>query len=162
MLSHMLGGCSHPEIKKMTIFRHDEAHRLMLKGIIKGKMGSFLVIADVGTTEKLRSMGVHHKRILEWVLPDSAMANTCEDVNGARTKMRPDIMIVEQDTHNGLGGELDYLQESASAARPPLPPTITEKRPLGGFKFETIKRQRKIWLLEGGVLCRYPSPRQIR
>ena len=25
-----------------------------------------------------------------------------------------------------------------------------EKRPLGGFEFETIERQRKIWLLEGG------------
>ena len=49
----MLGGCSHPEIKKMTISRHDEAHRLLLKGIIKGRMGSFLIIADVGKTEEL-------------------------------------------------------------------------------------------------------------
>ena len=146
----MLGGCSHPEIKKITIFIHDEAHRLMLKGIIKGKMGSFLVIADVGTSEKLKSMGVHHKRIPKWVLPDSAMANTCENAQGARNKTRPDIMIVELDTHDGPGGELDYIQEAASAARPPLPPTIKEKRPLGAFRFETVERRRKIWLLEGG------------
>ena len=78
------------------------------------------------------------------------MANTCENAQGAKNKMRPDIMIVELDTHDGPGGELDYIQEAASAARPPLPPTIKEKRPLGGFIFETVERRRKIWLLEGG------------
>ena len=81
--SHMLGGCSHPEIKKMTIFRHNEAHRLMLKGIIKGRIGSFLIIADVGKTEELRSIGVHHKRIPKYVLPDSTIArlSAYEDVH---------------------------------------------------------------------------------
>lgn len=54
--SHMLRGCSHPEMKKQTVFRHDEAHRLTLKGIIKGKSGSFLIIAMVGETEKLGPM----------------------------------------------------------------------------------------------------------
>ena len=67
-----------------------------------------------------------------------------------KKKMKPDIMIVELDTHNGPGGELDYLQESTSATRPPLPPTIKKRRPLGGFRFETVERPRKLWLLEGG------------
>ena len=47
--SHMLGGCSHREMKKLTIFRHDEAHRLMLNGINKGKMGSFIMPIKVDT-----------------------------------------------------------------------------------------------------------------
>ena len=42
--SHILGGCLHPEMKKMMIFRHDEAHRMMLKGISKGKHGSSLTL----------------------------------------------------------------------------------------------------------------------
>ena len=50
--SHILGGCLHPEMKKMTTFRHDAAHRLVLKGISKGKLGSSLIIADVGSAEK--------------------------------------------------------------------------------------------------------------
>ena len=51
----MLGGCSHPKMRKVTVYRHDEAHRMLLKGIInKGRMGSFLVIADVSKSEKLR------------------------------------------------------------------------------------------------------------
>ena len=149
--SHMLGGCSHPKMKKLTIFRHDVAHRMMLKGIInKGKMGSFLVIADVGKSETLRPIGVHHKRIPDWVLPDSVMATAHEDVQAARGKMRPDIMIVELDTRNGPEGELDYLQGPISTDRCPLPPTIKEKRSLGCFRFEMVERPRKIWLLEGG------------
>ena len=62
-----IGGCSHLEMNKMTIFRHDEAHRLMLKCIIKGRMGSFLVSADVSKTKKVKPIGVHHK----WMGPDS-------------------------------------------------------------------------------------------
>ena len=139
----MLGGCSHPEMKKLTIFRHDEAHRLMLKGIInKGRMGIFLVIVDVGKTENLRPIGVHHKRIPDWVLPDSIIATAHEDVQAARSKMRPDIMIVELDTRNGQEGELDYLQGPISIDRP-LPPIIKEKRSLGVFRFETVERPRR-------------------
>ena len=59
-------------------------------------------------------------------------------------------MIVELDTRNGPGRELEYLQGSTSAERPPLPPTIKERRSLGCFRFEMIERQRKIWLLKGG------------
>ena len=134
--SHMLGGCLHPEMKKMTIFRHDEAHKMMLKGIIKGRMGSFLVVADVGKTEKLGPMGVHHKRIPEWVLPNSTLATRYEDVQEARSTLRPDIMIVELDTRRGPDGELEYLHGPSSANRPPLLPTVREKHCLGCFNYE--------------------------
>lgn len=82
----------------MTIARHDEAHKLMLKGIIKGKMGSFLVIADVGKIEKLGPMRAHNKRIPDCVLPDSTSTTTLGDVQAA--KLKPDIMV-ELDTRHG-------------------------------------------------------------
>ena len=53
-----------------------------------------------------------------------------EDVQAAKNKLRPDIMIVELDTRNGPQGELEYLHGSSSAERPPLPPTIKERRSL--------------------------------
>ena len=106
-------------------------------------------------TGKVCLFAVHHKRIVEWVLPDSTMATTCEDVQAASWF----LFLQKQNEasyHDCRAGhtqwtrrELDYLQESASAARPPLSPTIKERRPLGGFRFETVERQRKIWLLEG-------------
>ena len=64
--------------------------------------------------------------------------------------MRPDIMIVELDTSNGPGGELDYLQGSSTTQHRPLCATIKEKRSLGRFKTETIERRRNIWILERG------------
>ena len=68
--SHMLGGCLHPRDETDDDLRH-EAHRMMLKGISKGKHGSSLIIADVGRIDKLSTIGVHDKRISNWVLPDS-------------------------------------------------------------------------------------------
>ena len=47
--SHILGGCAHvhPEMKKMVIYRHDEAHSIIINTVNKGKKGSCLIIADV-------------------------------------------------------------------------------------------------------------------
>ena len=79
----------------MVIHRHDEAHRIIIKHLNKGYNGSFLIIADVGTTEALQPLGVHHKRVPSWVLPDQIIALHHEDPQAARHKMRPDLMIVE-------------------------------------------------------------------
>ena len=77
--SHMLGGCTHPEVKKMVIHRYDEAHRIIINAINKGKKGSSLLIADVGTATTLGNLGVHHKRIPEWVLPNNVLARHSTD-----------------------------------------------------------------------------------
>ena len=45
--SHILGGCAHPEMKKMVIYRHDKAHRIIINAVNKRKKGSCLIIADV-------------------------------------------------------------------------------------------------------------------
>ena len=59
-------------MKKMHIFRHDEAHRIIINAINKGEHGSYFMIADVGKKDTLQQIGVHHKRIPNWILPDSS------------------------------------------------------------------------------------------
>ena len=49
----------------MVIHRHDEAHRIIINAINKGNLGSFAIVADVGTVASLGNLGVHHKRIPE-------------------------------------------------------------------------------------------------
>ena len=56
----MMGGCAHPETKKMVIHRHDEAHGIIINAINKGSKGSFLMIADVATTTASGNLGVLH------------------------------------------------------------------------------------------------------
>ncbi len=74
--SHILGGCAHPEMKKMVIYRHDEAHRININAINKGRKGSCLIIADVGTAATLGNLGVHPKRIPKWVM-NGCCQTTC-------------------------------------------------------------------------------------
>ena len=50
-------------MRKMVICRHDEAHRIIINAINKGRKGSFLIVADVGTAATLGNLGVHQKRI---------------------------------------------------------------------------------------------------
>ena len=55
-------------------------------------------IADVGNKTTLQQIGVHHKRIPEWMLPDSRIADTDaaqDDASLLRNKLRPDVMLVE-------------------------------------------------------------------
>ena len=94
---HILGGCTHPGNKKLIIYRHDEAHRVIINAFNKGNQGSHLLIADVGTRDLLKELGVHYKRIPEWVLPDEAITHQDADSSTTplRDKLRPDIMLVE-------------------------------------------------------------------
>ena len=99
---HILGSCSHPEIKKMHIYRHDEAARTIINAVNKGHHGSFSIIADVGIASTLSDLGVHHKRIPTWVLPDSMLPplqlqdhEELSEPSLIRDKTRPDVMIVE-------------------------------------------------------------------
>ena len=56
--NHILGGCAHPGMKETVIHRHDEAHRIIINAINKGRKGSCLAIADVGTAATLGILGV--------------------------------------------------------------------------------------------------------
>ena len=86
-------------MKKMAIYRHDEAHRIIINAVNKGRKGSCLIIADVGTAATLGNLGVHHKRIPKWVLPNSMLALHSADLDELRTKLRPDIMMVGLQEH---------------------------------------------------------------
>ena len=97
---HILGGCTHPEMRKLIIYRHDEAHRVIINAFNKETQGSHLLIADVGTQDVLKELGVHYKRIPKWVLPDNAIMHMHQSVQAegpstVRDKLRPDIMLVE-------------------------------------------------------------------
>ena len=130
---HILGGCKHKEMSAMYIARHDKAMRKVIQEVIRGEYGNYYIIADVGTPDGLKEMGVHSKRIPAFVLPDEYIANNRYDDDEeqypgglARDKMQPDIMIVEMDVM-----ERDQHTE-------PLPPHMPDGN------------ARKVWLVEGG------------
>ena len=137
--SHILGGCAHPEMKKMVIYRHDEAHRIIINAINKGRKGSCLVIADVGTAATLGNLGVHHKRIPKWVLPNSMLAIHTADPDEVRAKLRPDTMMVELQEHE----QSVYQGAASSTTHSVLPSSIMDPQLGHG-------RQKKIWVVEGG------------
>ena len=104
---HILGHCQHKELKAHYIARHDKAMRKIIKEIMKpqGQSGGHFIIADVGQLEGLCQLGVHSKRIHEFVLPDRNLpqgytsALNCNvgsdnDPEQTRNKLRPDVMIV--------------------------------------------------------------------
>ena len=45
--------------------------RMLIKEFTKGSKGSHYLIADVGTVDTLKGIGVHSKRIPKFVLPDA-------------------------------------------------------------------------------------------
>ena len=94
---HIRGRCSHLEMKKMHIHKHNEAASTIINAVNKGNHGSFFIIATYISAVTLADLGVHHKRIPTWVLPDSELNSICYDETrySVRTKMRPDVIVVE-------------------------------------------------------------------
>ena len=141
-IAHIAGGCRHPNMKAKYIFRHDEACRMAITAFTKGTYGSFLLIADVGSEDKMRELGVHSKRIPAWALPNHILADvaTTNNLNCYnnhaldREKLRPDIMIVELSTPE----QARHCKTGNNQGREPLNPNIQNRRP------------RKVWILEGG------------
>ncbi len=99
----------HPDMSKQYIARHIKAMRTVIQAFTKGQCGSHYLIADVGKIEGLKDIGVHSKRVPAFVLPDRCLQARGLDptvergfVQGGaadtRTKMRPDMMIVEMTT----------------------------------------------------------------
>ncbi|DBA67790.1 TPA: hypothetical protein ACH3X2_001224 [Trebouxia sp. C0005] len=83
----------------MMIYRHDVAHRVIIYASNKGRQGSGPTIADASTAATLGNLGVHHKHIPKWVLPNNMLALRAVDPDELRTKLRPDIMVVELQEH---------------------------------------------------------------
>lgn len=81
----------------MIIHKHDEAHKIIINAINKGNPGSFAIVAEAGTAASLGNLGVHHRRIPEWVLLNSMLALHSQDPNTLRDKLRPDMMIELED-----------------------------------------------------------------
>ena len=105
----MLGQCKHDELKAHSE-RHDKAMRKIIKEVMKGQSGSQFVIADVGHLEGLRQLGVHIKRIPEFVLPDKSLPQSYIAAYNAapnnnpeqiRNKLRPDVMMPDGKTPDG-------------------------------------------------------------
>ena len=90
--THLLNGCLHKEMKALQISRHDEAGRLILKEILRGKHGSSHVVADLGRYEKIKGLGIHDNRVDANLLPDQTFVRAGLAPR-LRTKMRPDILM---------------------------------------------------------------------
>ena len=67
---HILLECTHADMKKRHIARHDAMMQMLMKELTTGSRGSHYLIADVGTVDTLKSIGVHSKQIPKFVLPD--------------------------------------------------------------------------------------------
>ncbi len=82
-------------MKKLVIYRHNEAHRIIINAINKGRKGSYLVIADVGTAATPWNLGVHHKRIPKCVLPNSMLAIHTADRDELRTRDNDNVKKIK-------------------------------------------------------------------
>ena len=62
-ISHMLGSCTHPMMKAMFIERHSLAARMVLKLMLEGSHGKCYILADIGSTARLRDLGALDARL---------------------------------------------------------------------------------------------------
>jgi len=67
-IGHILGSCTHSEVKKVYISRHDKAVRLIMKEIQNGSLGNFFCTADVGTAVAMEELGAGSKRLPNWLV----------------------------------------------------------------------------------------------
>ena len=121
--------------------------RMLIKEFTKGSKGSHYLIADVGTVDTLKNIGVHSKRIPDFVLPDAHIQHTTRNVpscsnhstcrmDDVRKKMRPDMMIVEMtDTE-----QQTYLPHDTNTGS--RLPNLQRTMPNG--------KARKVTIVEGG------------
>ena len=135
---HIFGSCMHSDMSKQYIARHDKAMRTVIQTFTKGQCGSHYLIADVGKVEGLTAMGVHSKRVPAFVLPDRRLqARGLNPTVGrgflqrgaanTRSKMRPDMMIVEMTAAE----QQQYLRsdDNSGSRLTPLTPVMPNGSP---------------------------------
>jgi hypothetical protein len=95
-IGHILGNCTHSEITKLYISRHDKAMRLIMKEMQNGSPENFYCMTDVyvGTAVVMEDLGANSKRLPEWLITPNTMRK-CDFSPENKQKLRPDCMIVE-------------------------------------------------------------------
>ena len=146
-IDDILGGCLHREMKKLYIARHDKAMRAVVQAFTKEQLGSFYLMADVGQLEGLKELGVHSNRVPAFVLPGRYLQNRGLDPQvergflqrgeeDSRSKMRPDMMIVELTTSE----QQTYIpSDDTTGVTLPTLPAIKQDG-----------KARRKWIVEGG------------
>jgi len=92
-ISHALGGCTHPVLRRMYQERHNAGGRKVLAAVGRGAKGAALVQTDVGCEGKLEAEG----------LPDTLLPVTARHVPahllpaGQTARSRPDGLMVWTD-----------------------------------------------------------------
>ena len=99
-ITHILSACKHPLMVALYILRHDQAGRKILRAIHAGSRGSAETHADIGAADKLDSLEIGSKRVPASVLSDSDLPGG----PGQRTKLRPDILLIEETTPGTQSG----------------------------------------------------------
>jgi hypothetical protein len=92
-MKHVLGSCTHSEVRKVYISRHDEAMRLIMKEIQNGSHGNFYVYC----TATGNGCGIGRttsKRLPEWPITTNTM-HACDFSPKNKEKLHPDCMIGE-------------------------------------------------------------------
>ena len=102
-------------------------------GPLRSAYARFL-IADVGTVNTIKNIGVHSKQIPKFVLPDAHIQHTTQNIascsndltcriGDTRMKMRPDMMIVEMtytEQHTNIPHDTDTGPRLPNLQRPIL------------------------------------------
>ena len=99
-ITHILSACKHHLMVALYILRHDQAGRKILRAIHAGSRGSAETHADIGAADKLDSLEIGSKRVPASVLSDSDLPGG----PGQRTKLRPDILLIEDTTPGTQSG----------------------------------------------------------
>ena len=164
----------HPDMSKQYIARHDKAMRTVIQAFTKGQCGSDYLIADVGKIEGLKDIGVHSKRVPAFVLPDRCLQARGLDPTvergflqgGAadtRSKMRPDMMIVEMTTAE----QQQYLRhdDNSGSRLTPLTPLMPNGNPRRKEKKRKDYAFRRQFIEKPSIIPGCPvlgSPRSIK
>ena len=74
--------------------------RMLIKGFTKGTKGSHYLIADVGTADTLKDIGVHSKRVPKFVSPDSHIQHgvTTQELQPCKKERKKSYAVKR---HNG-------------------------------------------------------------
>ena len=84
-------------MKKLYIYRHDEAARMIIAEVQKGAFGNHLICADVGSLAHVEHLDLPNNRIPKEVISDQTLSNHGIAM-GDRHKIRPDALYGESAT----------------------------------------------------------------